>query len=209
MKFTYLAAGAVALALSGGAANAALTTYHFNDSLSSIVLSQTSGGCLGPCDLNAAFHGPFTWSTDTSGDTHTESDFIDWSVTGGTVPFLGYVTGIGGKTYDVSLTLAFDQPGSATGGSGGDVSFFTVFGALSGGALSWDGGGAGLIDFGGGTQIAYDLFDSFQVGTGYTAYTGAKFTSVIPAAVPLPAGGLLLLGGLGGLAALRRRRKAA
>lgn len=38
---------------------------------------------------------------------------------------------------------------------------------------------------------------------------GAVLSSVTLAAVPLPAGGLLLLGALGGIAVLRRRRKAA
>ena len=36
-----------------------------------------------------------------------------------------------------------------------------------------------------------------------------SFTSTVTATVPLPAGGLLLLTALGGMAALRRRRKAA
>jgi hypothetical protein len=37
---------------------------------------------------------------------------------------------------------------------------------------------------------------------------GASFDFEVAAAVPLPAGGLLLIGALGGLAALRRRKKA-
>lgn len=46
----------------------------------------------------------------------------------------------------------------------------------------------------------------FPTSTSFDGYDVAK-VSIAP--VPLPAGGLMLLGGLGGLAALRRRKKAA
>ncbi|WP_374303245.1 VPLPA-CTERM sorting domain-containing protein [Paracoccus sp. (in: a-proteobacteria)] len=46
----------------------------------------------------------------------------------------------------------------------------------------------------------------FQTGT--TSYDGADIGMVSIAAVPVPAAGVLMLAGLGGLAALRRRRKA-
>lgn len=42
-----------------------------------------------------------------------------------------------------------------------------------------------------------------------TSFDGYDVAKIAIAPVPLPAGGLLLLGGLGGLAALRRRKKAA
>lgn len=42
-----------------------------------------------------------------------------------------------------------------------------------------------------------------------TSFDGYDVSKVSIAPVPLPAGGLMLLGGLGGLAALRRRKKAA
>ena len=46
----------------------------------------------------------------------------------------------------------------------------------------------------------------FQTGT--TSYDGADIGMVSIAAVPVPAAGVLMLAGLGGLAALRRRRTA-
>ncbi|WP_265501153.1 VPLPA-CTERM sorting domain-containing protein [Paracoccus beibuensis] len=42
-----------------------------------------------------------------------------------------------------------------------------------------------------------------------TSYDGFDVAQISVAAVPLPAAGLMLMGGLGGLAALRRRKKAA
>lgn len=50
--------------------------------------------------------------------------------------------------------------------------------------------------------------DEFGAG-GTSSNDGFDVDSVAIAAVPLPAAGMLLLGGLGGLAALRRRKKAA
>lgn len=44
---------------------------------------------------------------------------------------------------------------------------------------------------------------------GWTGRSGSSQVSVRVSAVPLPAGGLLLIGALGGLAALRRRKMAA
>ncbi|MBF9035383.1 VPLPA-CTERM sorting domain-containing protein [Rhodobacterales bacterium HKCCE2091] len=53
-----------------------------------------------------------------------------------------------------------------------------------------------------GTGSAGITLDTF--GTGQVALSGPLPT---PSAVPLPAGGLLLLGGLGGIAVLRRRAR--
>lgn len=46
------------------------------------------------------------------------------------------------------------------------------------------------------------------VSIGWTSYRGPVQLSLSVAAVPLPAGGLLLIGAMGGLAALRRRKTA-
>jgi hypothetical protein len=60
------------------------------------------------------------------------------------------------------------------------------------------------VDFGG-IELDFALHDVADIGFGTGASSGATFTL---AAVPVPAGGLLLIGALGGLAALRRRKVA-
>ena len=67
------------------------------------------------------------------------------------------------------------------------------------------------------TMIAANSFDTLRItfgdprrrigsADGGTAHFSVEFDAV-PSTVPLPAGGLLLIGALGGLAALRRRRQ--
>ncbi|MWD29557.1 VPLPA-CTERM sorting domain-containing protein [Aquicoccus sp. SCR17] len=129
--------------------------------------------------------------------TETVDNFIEWEITG---------SGLGGKTYDVTASLYFSAPPPGGGGGAtGDGWFATVGGLLSAGSLEWENGGVGTVFFDNGYRITYDLHDDFVVGLGNKAYTGVTFT----AAVPVPAAGLLLVGALGGLGALRRRKKAA
>ncbi len=65
--------------------------------------------------------------------------------------------------------------------------------------------GTALENFIGAAEGEYRIeFEAFYQGQS-VAMTGININSVTP--VPLPAGGLLLLSALGGVAALRRRKK--
>ena len=80
------------------------------------------------------------------------------------------------------------------------VSQFVLFG---GGAQTLSAGGSNSIF----TTIADLSFDRVVLSADHRALEFANLRTV--AIIPLPAGGLLLIGAIGGLAALRRRRSAA
>lgn len=114
---------------------------------------------------------------------------------------------------DFSLTTPV-----VNGTIGGDsVGERILFGVFQGGSLSW--GSPLSLLFGNGGQLDLALSnESFNWGffgtnpgenRGATVELTATYVSESVAAVPLPAAGFLLLAGLGGLAASRRRQKAA
>jgi hypothetical protein len=55
----------------------------------------------------------------------------------------------------------------------------------------------------------FDFLVNFKKGGGLSHVNVYGIEDVTPAPVPLPASALLLLGGIGGFAALRRRKKEA
>jgi PEP-CTERM motif len=203
--FMKMISGAVfAAVLSTGAAIAASwPTFTLDTSASDIDITLTQGCAFGVCSatsLDAQFAAGadnFSWTPTGPNDMIYEGDFIDWEA-----------SGIGIGFFDVEVTLAFSSPDSATGsttGGGGFGTIGTLFGSISGGVLTWN--GPATINFAQGSAIDVFFDSEITLGIGSTTTTGAKFVGNDITPVPLPASSLMLLAGVGGLAAMRRRQK--
>lgn len=207
-------AAAAALSLTALGASATTTTFIFDESASSITLTDIGSGCIpGSCELSADFGDvatDWTWTPAAAGDDITVDHFIDWSIllTPGHVPFLGSVPPTGGGLYDVEVVLAFSDPNLGSSNTEtGLAGFGTLLGTLGGGFLTWDNGGEGTIAFGDGSELGYNLAGLLDGGLGVSSSSAITFTANSIAPVPLPAAGWMLLAGLGGLVAMKRRKK--
>ena len=127
------------------------------------------------------------------GETSSWFDFVEFTA-----------VGIGGGTYDVSATLAFSSPGGSAS-SDGDGIYGTLLGAISGGSLNWD-TPVQQVAFGNGGFFTVQFEEGITIVHGDSAIARARVIYDV-AQVPLPASALFLIAGLGGLAAMRMRKK--
>ena len=119
--------------------------------------------------------------------------------------------GVSGGAYGIDATLAFDTPagsGPAQGSGGGFA--WTLAGIISGGFLFWDNSTLpDILTTANGSIFSVDFSDGLDLTLGNSATVQATVTATsvvpIPAALPLMAGGLGLLGFMG----WRRNRLAA
>ena len=210
MKIMSVIASAVfALGLAATAPSASTVDFEVGGSTSASISSQTCGGFTRGCGISASAAGAVGESFTLAEGESATFDFIDFSVNG---------RGIFAGTYVVDAILDFLNPGGSTSaqGSGG----FAAILNLGAGVLDWTGEVSTAIIDGGvfavfapivladGTQYTVALEEGVAIGAGRTATARANVRLDI-APVPLPASAVLLLVGIGGLGAVRMRRKAA
>ena len=180
-------ATAAVLAVMAGGANAA-TVITVDDTYLGIAPFNGTLTCVQTCEGLVAT-GPTVWAMDGAKlftvhppSIANETSFVN-AATGG-----GFVTGT--KTDTAGDPFAFTTDAlyilMKIGGGKNEAAHFLI-----------------KNTFGAGLQISWDAVSG--QGAGLSHYTTFGVT---PPPVPVPAAGLLLLGALGGLAALRRRRTA-
>lgn len=207
---TLIAAAAITSAAIAASPAAAATVFSFDEAASSVSVSPIKEGCVGAfftkasCTLSADFGSDaagYSFTADEAGDADYVSSFIDWSIVlKGWKP-----TGAG--LYNVAVNLVFSSPDTASGSASGTAGFGTLLGVLSAGGVSWHNGGVGSVSFADGSVLGFDLDEVLTGGLGTSTTSGIAFTAEAVAPVPLPAAGWLMLAGIGGMAAVGRKRK--
>ncbi|MCU4653690.1 VPLPA-CTERM sorting domain-containing protein [Roseibacterium sp. SDUM158016] len=111
-------------------------------------------------------------------------------------------------SYRLSATLAFTQPVATSVTDTGGGQFMAVSGVFTGGSLTWDQTSPTVVTMGDGSSFSV-AFNNFAYGQGAIlngpVMGTATVTALSVAPVPLPATGLLLVGGLGAIALVRRK----
>lgn len=187
---------AAAVALSAGVANAA--TYY-----ATTIENYTKGGCTRPAECTVDRYDPLNALGAPDGK------FTSLGMGGEmTVGFGTTFSGTAGET----RVKAWEVTYSANNPSNTHLEAVDVYAVLDGvetllGRLTNEHSSHSLM-----ANVPFQflrLVDATiaQFGTSTTSFDGFDVDAVSVAAIPLPATGLMLLGGLGGFAAVRRRNK--
>ncbi|WP_246100251.1 VPLPA-CTERM sorting domain-containing protein [Cereibacter sediminicola] len=189
-----VAAALVAAGLSAAApqAEAATVPFVIDRSASSVTLEKKGSLCIiSNCGVTASLASGLV-----QGATHEigTGDRVSFD-------FLRFDNrGTGKATYDITAVLAFASPELQVVGNGFGTAL-TFVGTITGGFLKWTDMPQELTI--GGSTFRFDFEDGVCILCGSEKTITASIEGVN--VVPLPAGGLLLIGGLGALALLRRR----
>lgn len=194
---------AAILAVSALAASASTIDFKIGGG-STVHLSDKDRGLVcffDNCDAQANIASGLAGSTFSLGEGEwTEIDFIT---------FTG--SNSGGLNFKINATLDFATPAGATTTGSGTGGAILVGGFIVGGVLHWDTGVPNHVTLADGSKIVIDFEDGITLFEHSPVTTSAKIKVkkiVEPAPVPLPAGGLLLIGGLGAFGVARLRKTA-
>ncbi len=185
-------------------AQAATLDFVVDRANSSVTLSAASGGglvcTLSRCGVTASLAPSLTTGSTYTIGTGTTSTFDFLSFTG------NGTTGLSPRSYNISAVLAFSSPLVSVTGTG-TTSAFLLLGSIVSGTLTWNTITPQNLTLPDGSKVSFGFSGGTGLFLGNTVKTQASITGIdIVAPVPLPAGGVLLIGALGALAGLQRRR---
>lgn len=199
-----VAIGALGAATTFGNVAEATTYPTFTLDADQSSIAVTSGSCTSNCGVDAGFaaSGPVDLTFDFQNQVIRLANFIEWTVTSG---------GLSANVYDIAVNLVFTAPDDQASNHSGSGVFFTVYGIISGGVLSWD-TIAQRVDFDQGSSLRVWLESGVAIDYGDTVASDLIVKAKVlvpldtPSPAPIPPALPVMLMALAGLFYLGRRQ---